>query len=257
MNFKELFLDKLDLYLEKKTPNKIISETLKKLKPYKIGKKLIRVGEEGDGGYLIPDDLDNIKYCFSAGVGNLTKFENDLLNKYQIKSIMADPSKIDKKLLPLNSKFFNKKISIYNSDTQININDFIDVNDEIILKIDIERDEYENIICLNEQKFNQIRILIIEFHDLRNLRSNFFCSLFNKILDRLNNIFYICHIHPNNTGKIKKIGNYNIPDMLEVTFINKNRLNFKPSETADLPSLLDRRINILKKEIFIDKNWFA
>ena len=53
---------------------------------------LTRIGGQGDGGYLIPDCLDNIRYCFSAGVGNVADFEQDLSDKYNIKSFMADGS---------------------------------------------------------------------------------------------------------------------------------------------------------------------
>ena len=32
-------------------------------KPFDLGHPLVRVGGEGDGGYLLPDILDGIKYC--------------------------------------------------------------------------------------------------------------------------------------------------------------------------------------------------
>ena len=70
--------------------------------------------------------------------------------------------------------YFYSKLSIYKSDQNITINEFIDTEDEIILKLDIEGDEYSNLIYLDERKMSQIRILILEFHDLRNLRSPFF-----------------------------------------------------------------------------------
>jgi len=41
-----------------------LAEFLKRLHPYDADKPLIRVGGDGDGGYLIPDDLEGIKYCF-------------------------------------------------------------------------------------------------------------------------------------------------------------------------------------------------
>ena len=39
---------------------------------------LQRIGDENDGGYLVPNILSNIKYCFSAGVGHTNKFETEL-----------------------------------------------------------------------------------------------------------------------------------------------------------------------------------
>ena len=50
---------------------------------------LIRVGSKNDGGYLVPNILNQIKFCYSAGIGNSIKFEKDLL-KYKIISFGAD-----------------------------------------------------------------------------------------------------------------------------------------------------------------------
>ena len=80
MNLKEKFFDIFDLYVEKKTSKKNISNLLKMLLPYKTDFELIRLGDDNDGGYLIPDDLTNITKNYSAGIGNLTKFELDLEN---------------------------------------------------------------------------------------------------------------------------------------------------------------------------------
>lgn len=250
MNLKEIILDKLNLYLEKKTNSNLVYDTLKKLTPYEVGFDLIRLGENSDGGYLLPKDFDNIMYCYSAGVGLVTKFEKDLEEKFNIKSKMLDISEIPKNLLPKKSIFIKKKLSICKSDQNISINEFIDTQDEIILKLDIEGDEYSNLIDLNEKKISQIRILILEMHDLRNLRSPFFFKIFNEVVEKLSKYFYFCHLHPNNTSKEKKIGKLKIPDMLELTLINKKRVKFLPSKKLKLPHDLDRKTDPSKTEIY-------
>ena len=90
MNIKEFILDKFHLYLEKKTNSDLVFDTIKKLMPYEVGFELIRLGENSDGGYLIPKDFENINYCYSAGVGFVTQFEKDLEEKFNIKSKMLD-----------------------------------------------------------------------------------------------------------------------------------------------------------------------
>jgi len=84
MNLKEYFFDLFNLFIEKKVDEEKISILLKKILPLNTGLELIRLGEENDGGYLIPNDLNNVELCFSAGVGELTKFEKDLKQKYNI-----------------------------------------------------------------------------------------------------------------------------------------------------------------------------
>ena len=252
MNIKEFILDKFHLYLEKKTNSDLVFDTIKKLMPYEVGFELIRLGENSDGGYLIPKDFENINYCYSAGVGFVTQFEKDLEEKFNIKSKMLDVCEIPKNLLPKKSTFIQKKLSIYKSDQNITINEFIDTEDEIILKLDIEGDEYSNLIYLDERKMSQIRILILEFHDLRNLRSPFFFKIFNEVVEKLSKYFYFCHLHPNNTSKVKKIGVLKIPDMIELTLINKNRVKFHPSKGLTYHILLIKKL-ILQKLKFTFK----
>ena len=82
------------------------------LKPYVCPYKLIRIGDNQDGSYLIPDDLKNIKGCFSPGVSNRKEFEDVLARKYKIKSFMCDFSsdlKYFKTNLIENMQFFDKK----------------------------------------------------------------------------------------------------------------------------------------------------
>ena len=61
MNIKEKFFDLFNLYIEKKTSKSEISYILKNLLPYKTEFDLIRMGENNDGGYLIPNDLSGVK----------------------------------------------------------------------------------------------------------------------------------------------------------------------------------------------------
>ena len=187
----------------------------------------------------------------------LTKFEKDLEERFSIKSNMVDFNHIDPKIFPKNSIFLKKKLGIISSANEIHINDWLmDQDSEIIFKMDIEGDEYSILNSISEKNLNKIRILVIELHDLRHLRNYFFFKTFEKIISRLNNVFYICHLHANNSSKIKNIGGFNVPDMLEMTLIRKDRIKNFSGEYADIPHKFDQKTILNKKEIFIDKNWY-
>ena len=257
MNLKEKFFDFFDLYVEKKTQKKDISKILKRLLPYKTGFDLIRLGNDNDGGYLVPDDLSNISRNYSAGVGDLTKFEEDLEEKYSIPSSMVDFKDVDPKLLPKKSKFIKKKIGISSYEENLSINDWLDnESGEIILKMDIEGDEYLTLSSMSDKNLKKIRILVIEIHDLRHLRNYSFFKTFEKVLLKLNNFFYVCHLHINNVSKVKDIGGYSVPDMLEVTLIRKNRVKNFTNQFASIPHKLDQKTVLKQKEIFLDKKWY-
>ena len=88
-----------------------IEKVINYFKPTLTNHKLIRIGEKNDGGYLIPDILKEIKYCFSAGVGHTNEFETDL-NKYEIKSFLADYS-IDQSIRNLHEFDFRVTLFCY------------------------------------------------------------------------------------------------------------------------------------------------
>jgi hypothetical protein len=69
----------------------VIEEFLTKLRPLTSGHALIRFGPEGDGGYVIPDDLTGIEACFSPGVSGISGFEMDCAER-GMKVFLADQS---------------------------------------------------------------------------------------------------------------------------------------------------------------------
>ena len=75
--------------------------------------------------------------------------------------------------------------------------------------MDIDGDEYINLINIDTQKFLKIRIMILELHDLRNLRSHFFYKIFDEVINKLSKYFYFCYLHPNNLS-------YNLMRMITI-----------------------------------------
>ncbi|MBK8356390.1 MAG: hypothetical protein IPL13_13755 [Saprospiraceae bacterium] len=72
---------------------------IKKLSPLKTNLELIRLGPNGDGGYLVPDDLENIEACFSPGVDKISEFEK-ACSLLEMKIFMADKS-VDNPILDI------------------------------------------------------------------------------------------------------------------------------------------------------------
>ena len=77
------------------------------VRPSSLDIENIRLGGDNDGGYVVPNDFQGIKYCFSPGVGSISKFENDLTKK-KIKCFLADYSvnpKFENNLIDFDKKF--------------------------------------------------------------------------------------------------------------------------------------------------------
>lgn len=241
---------------------KNVLETIKLFHPVKTEYELIRIGDINDGGYLLPNILDQVNFCLSAGVGKTSLFEEQL-EKKNIISFLSDFS-VDKPVNNLKTSIFQKKfINSYNSDITLNINYWIEslkknnnlVISNSILKIDTEGAEYEILSGINENYLESFKILIIEFHNLEFLGNEVMMQLINSIKKKLLKYFLPVHIHPNNSSKLHDVSHLKVPSALEVTYLNKKLIrNFKPID--QLPSKLDNKNISKKKDINLPKYWY-
>ena len=200
---------------------------IEKMKPVNTGYELIRVGGQGDGGYLIPDDLDGIEYCFSPGVSKISEFENELAN-FKIRSFMADYA-VEKPAITRPEFTFDKKfLGSFNHDQFFTLQSWKDTylgdyKSDMILQMDIEGAEYEVLLSTPEDLLDQFRVIVIEFHALDLLFDRFAFRMMKPAIERRLQFFNVVHIHPNNNRPVLKRGDIEIPWMLEITFHNRKR----------------------------------
>ncbi len=222
--------------------------------------ELCRVGSQGDGGYLIPKFYQEFsRKCLSVGVGDNVEFEESL-SMVNFKVYLLDGT-IDK--IPGSStdrkNFTSKNIGSYTANNKITFSDWIKKIDEkidmdTILKMDIEGDEYQTLHNISDDDLKKISILVVEFHGLDAIFNiSKFASIFD-VFDKICNAFDIVHIHPNNASQIYKKYGVAMPEMLEITFINKN-LNHPKTEKIEIPHRFDQKNiehkkNLLLPEVF-------
>ena len=235
-----------------------ILNLIKCFKPTKTQFDLKRIGDKNDGGYLIPDIINEIKYCVSGGVGHTNEFESQL-EKLNIKSFLADYSV--KGPENLNNFDFKKKfLASYDNSEKINVNSWIEsiMNkcdlEQSILKLDIEKSEYEVINSINENILNKFKILIIEFHGLEMIGEESFYQKLSSVKEKILKNFITVHIHPNNCCGMHNVKKFKVPSVLEVTYLNKT-LSSKIGEPCNLPHKLDAKNKIKYKDIFLPKYW--
>jgi len=239
---------------------KKIKDLISLFKPFSLNIQLKRIGSNNDGGYLVPDILDDVKYCFSPGVGNSSNFEKDL-EKYNITSFLADKN-VNGPATELKKFNFDKKnINSFNCIDKININDWIyskidksEIN-KSILQIDTDGYEYEILLSINEEILSEIKILLVEFHGLELIGNEFFYNIVESTLEKIKLYHTPIHIHPNNCCGNHKINKFKIPSVLEVIFLN-NSLSDNKKEINSLPHKLDSRNVKKKKDIILESYWY-
>lgn len=249
----------LHIHFAKPTNKDSLVDLLRRLQPVECGIKLIRLGGPGDGGYLIPDDLSGIEFCFSPGVSTSSQFESELADRH-IRSYLADYSvdgppenrpefTFDKKFL---GAFDRREYFTLQSWKNKYLRDY---GGDLLLQMDIEGAEYETILSTPDSLLDQFRILVIEFHYLQRLFDSFAFNLISMCFDKLLESFHVVHIHPNNcTGTIRS-GDIAIPPAMEFTFINKRRVTCTRPTTV-FPHNLDRD-NTSKKHISLPVCWYS
>ena len=113
-------------------------------------------------------------------------------------------------------------------------------NTQIFLKIDIEGSEYE-IIEQIMIYHKQIRIIVIEFHDIIERKKEF-----KTCLEKLKKYYFLIHSHANNYSFTDDLG---IPNVCEFTFVKRSSYKLS-KKVKKLPILeLDAPCSPLRPEI--------
>ena len=98
------------IWIEKTNSKVELENFINRFKEKYIFSELIRISGQSDGGYLLPNNLKDISYCYSPGVSNTANFEKELSDKYNIKSFMVDGSVDKAPISDPNFQFLSKYI---------------------------------------------------------------------------------------------------------------------------------------------------
>jgi hypothetical protein len=208
---------------------------LELLQVYHIDNK-IRCGVKRDGGYVFADLKDNYDCYISAGISNEESFSRDFINKYNINK--NDSYGFDGTIndypyeYTTNIQFIKKNINNFNDDTNTNLSFLTEKYNNIFLKMDIEGGEYPWLLQIDETQLNKFKQIVIEFHGITN--NSWGCNYNDKVkcLEKLLKTHYLIHAHGNNYGPVQN----NIPDVIELTYVNKNYFETPPVlNTQPLP----------------------
>ncbi len=219
---------KFQKFLTNMTELKDIQSLLQLLYPVSCNKSLIRFGPYGDGGYLIPNDLNGIEACFSPGVSSISGFEKECANR-NIKVFLADKSVDNPAEIDDLFHFTKKFIGSFSNNDFMTIDYWVNSSlpnntSDLILQMDIESFEYETLLSMSEDVISRFRIMVIEFHNLDQLWNKPFFSIAKRAFEKILQTHDCVHIHPNNIANIQTINNIEIITTMEFTFLRKDRV---------------------------------
>lgn len=239
--------------------SKMYKNFFNKLKIYKTTKNLIRVGPHDDGGYVLPDILNEIEYCYSPGVGKTSEFEKQIQEK-NIKCFLADNTVDDPSNDSIKFNFIKKNLNSFSDNENITLDDWVDANtgdnNNLLLQMDIEGSEIDVILNTSSKTLKKFKILLIEFHDFDYLKTLFGIRILDNVFAKIKKDFTICHIHPNNCCGYTKFFKYKIPKIMEFTFLRNDLFLKKEKRENNLPLEIDKKNYSDRPEVYLSKDFF-
>lgn len=211
------------------------------VRPVQTDRPLIRVGKEGDGGYLVPSDFDDIAACFSPGVGARADFEEAMLAR-GIPCYLADASVAGPPIEDSRLYFEPLFLGAETRGRYISLDDWIARNapssGDIVLQMDIEGAEYEVLAAASDATLRRFRWMVIEVHKLHRILRGHGLRRATEMFARLNELFAVVHLHPNNAAREVGYAGISVPPLIEMTFLRRDRISHS-SPVQNFPHSLD------------------
>lgn len=254
-------LENKNHFLDRLSDSREVLKLIELLKPKSSAVELIRIGGDGDGGYLVPDDLAGIDACFSPGVSTVATFDEMIAEKYHIPCYLADYSVNAPPTYNPLFDFEKKFIGSVSDEKYIRLEDWINLKEkknkwkDLILQMDIEGGEFDVLIDTPAAILRRFRIIVVELHDLDLAFSRSVLPLYLSIFTKLTKDHQVIHVHPNNNSECIIINDISIPKLIELTLIRKDR--FIPiKKQFKLPHPLDMQNTSEKPGITLSDQWW-
>lgn len=212
------------------------------LRPESSGRPLVRLGPAGDGGYLVPDDLEGIVACFSPGVDRECRFEVDCAER-GMRVFMADRSVEGPPIAHPSFTFLRRHLGAVSDADHVTLDDWVAGSGappgDLLLQMDIESHEYATLLAASPDLLRRFRVLVVEFHWLDQLWNRPWFALVSQVFAKLLATHACVHLHPNNCCGVETTAGIAVPRLMEFTFLRRDRI-LPGGPAPTIPHPLDR-----------------
>jgi hypothetical protein len=213
----------------------------------------IRLGRDGDGGYVLLDDFTGVSAALSFGIATECSWDTAIAERdidvYQYDHTVNGPPTANARF-----RFFKKEIAAVSSDQAESLGSALaklpSTAERAILKIDIEGAEWDVLGAATSAELTRFSQIVSEFHGFENAADPDWREKARRVLAKLRSIFDIVHVHANNYGSLNIIANVAIPSTFELTLAN--RAIYECDETDEVfPTALDQPNWAGRPDIFL------
>ncbi|MEN3167619.1 hypothetical protein [Gluconobacter sp. OJB] len=204
--------------------------------------KKCRVGRDYDGGYVMLDSFPSGSVAISLGINDDVSWDLAVAERgcevFQYDhTISALPQSHER------FHFYSQRITAHEEEEGILLQDVISdnaipQNTPIILKMDIEGDEWSVFDTTSLDILERFTQIVVEFHHCEHLAEPEFRARAERVFKKLSEKFFVFHVHGNNCGNLVNVQNIILPESLEISFARKDL--YSSEETDELfPQVLD------------------
>lgn len=231
-----------------------IRKLLRFFSPQKVlGFEKIRIGHSFDGGYVLLDDFEGITNALSFGISNDDSWDSAIarmgihVDQYD-HSIECSPTQHSL------MKFHKCKIGSQVREGVTTLGELMSghlgSSGGVIIKMDIEGDEWEIFDKIDDKALLPVSQLICEFHGFSKINQIGFYMRCMRAIEKIRKIFIPFHVHANNYSRFEIIANFPVPDVIEVSFCNSFKYNTEKCNEI-FPTNIDQPNNPDEPDIFL------
>jgi hypothetical protein len=220
-----------------------ILRTLSILRPMDVTCGKVRTGGPFDGGYVMANDFEGTKICYSIGVGPQVIWDEEMAGR-GMEIFQYDHTVEGTPVTHPNFHFRKIGIAANLDDPElITLEKMLDQNghkkkENMLLKIDVEGAEWEVFDGMSSKLLSKFDQIVVEYHGLEYLERDSFRARAERVFRAIGHTHQCIHIHGNNYGGFAMVHNIPVANVIEVTYVLKSRFQFIES-TDIFPTHLD------------------
>ncbi len=215
------------------------------IRPWQIASDVkVRLGSDGDGGYVMPSSSQRSNAVLSIGIGDEVSFDNQLAAlgarvlqfDHTIPESPSSHPRISFHRLGWGERDQGPFLSLR---TMMQMMDWDDARHPI-LKFDTEGAEWDCLGGAASEDLARFEVLAGEFHDFQNLVNREYFDKAYAVFSKLALTHHVVHMHANNAGGMVMLGGIPFPRLLELTYLRKDAALFSGHSAEPIPGPLDR-----------------
>lgn len=238
VSYAKSLVFQLNFLTKSRIVKKEVASLWEKFRPWDTNLALIRVGPDGDGGYLVPEDFKSVTSVFSPGVSDESRFELAMAQE-GIPCFLADASVSGPGEVHDLISFVPKFLGTEDNELYMRLDSWVSQNEmtdaEKLLQMDIEGFEWRVFEDTSSKVLEKFKIMIVEFHDLHNLANADFRRSAQIVIKKILETHVVLHVHGNNNLPSLRVAGKWIPQVVEITFHSKNEVFTKSTKVLPDP----------------------